>query len=359
MKIKSAHRWIGLLACLPILIMSFTGIALVWKKELLWLTMPQAREVPSTNIEQISKSLHNIELSYATGQLLSIQIYAEDLSLYKIILKNQNYAWHDQYGTRIQQWAGNQRWENWLLDLHHRFLLGNTVGLNIAGVSSLLLIPLLIIGLFLWWPHRRRFTFKLWPHSIDQAPLQRSHSNLGVSFSAAILLISVTGAILVYPVESRKLLVEPFINRTVIAAKLETKGAEDFSDSLNIYDASISGGWQSILNHSQELYPNSTLRWVWPASPTSGKRTVGLQQSAGWNTLGQTYISFDTTTGNLLSNHNALTQPGLVRIANFTHPLHTGRLGLWYKTLLTIFGLALFCVALFALASYLKGRSNR
>ncbi|MBL4672334.1 MAG: PepSY domain-containing protein, partial [Arenicella sp.] len=153
MSIKLFHRYIGLLLCLIMLSISITGVILVWKKEYLWLSVDGARQVADPNM--LAKAIENIEASYDDGEVTFIQLYSEDLSIHKVFLSDRRYAWHNQRGDKVQVWSGNQRWEDFFLDLHHRFLLGNKIGLNIAGFGGLLALPLLVLGFILWWPRRR------------------------------------------------------------------------------------------------------------------------------------------------------------------------------------------------------------
>ena len=344
MKIKLLHRWTGLLISVAIIIMSFSGVLLVWKKEYLWLTIPQARDVVVRDNTLIAETLNTIDQSYAENEVRFVQLYSERLAIHKVFLKNKHYAWHDQNGVKIQQWTNNERWEDWLLDLHHRFLLGNTIGLNIAGFSGLLMIPLIFVGIFIWWPRRRTFKLGVWPKNLQRGVLQRSHGNIGAASALLVLLIAITGVILVYPTESRQVLVEPFTGTDRLQHEQQL-------DSIRGID---SRDWLQVLNRVTALYPGSELRWASFPSKDSNSKSIGLQQQADWNTSGQTSISIDNASGEMLSNSNALLRPTAVRLTDFSYPLHTGKLGLWYRILLSIFGVAMMLLTSLGVLSYLR-----
>ena len=144
-----------------------------------------------------------------------MRLYSLGLAIHKVYLTDRRYAWFDQQGDFIQQWQANERIEDWLLDLHHRFLLGNTVGLNIAGASGILVILLCLVGGIIWWPRRRSYRLGLWPKSARREAWLISHGNLGASFALPFILLAFTGVLLVYPSESRSLLSVSYTHLTL------------------------------------------------------------------------------------------------------------------------------------------------
>jgi len=106
---------------LILLSISITGVILIWKKEYLWLSVDGARQTVDPKL--LPEAIDNIESSYASGEVAFIQLYSEDLSIHKVSLSERRYAWHNQRGDKVQVWSGNQRWEDFFLDLHHRFLM--------------------------------------------------------------------------------------------------------------------------------------------------------------------------------------------------------------------------------------------
>ena len=322
------------------LTISITGCLLVWKPEYLWLTIYQAREVQNHESAFIADAIESIENHHPSGSIKLIQIFSEDLALHKVFLSDQQYAWHDQRGKLVQLWGSNQRIEDWLLDLHHRFLLGNTIGLNIAGFGGLLLIPLILVGLFIWWPRRRLLKTGVIPKSLRHGSLMRSHGNLGSLSIIPILIVSISGVILVYPTQARYLLL-PSSSNTLL------------SGSVDGHTSPITN-WSARLDTANSLYPQSRIRWVSPATAKYPNFSVGLQQQQTWNRMGNTTLSF--IDGVLTSNQDALARSPAVRLMDFTFPLHTGKLDLWYRLLLTLFGLSLGSISLLGLTSYIRRR---
>lgn len=314
----------------------------MWKKEYLWLSIDGARE--TVNPSLLPGAIDAIEASYSKDEVTFIQLYSEDLSIHKVFLSGRRYAWHNQQGVQIQVWSGNQRWEDFFLDLHHRFLLGNTIGLNIAGFGGLLLLPLLVLGILIWWPRRRLLTLGLLPRSASRPMLMRSHGNIGGVSALPIFLLAMTGVILVYPSESR----------TVLLDSIGQNGpATTYVESFDAANGFLS--WERLIAISKQKFPESKIRSVQPSSSKSKqglRRSVNLQQKHGWHRLGRTSLKFHER-GELVIE-DELKQSMAKRVFGFSYPLHTAKLGVLYRLFVTAFGLALSTLCVLGMMSYLK-----
>jgi uncharacterized iron-regulated membrane protein len=354
MKLNNAfiwlHRWLGLALCLTLFCIGLTGTLLVWKKEYLWLSLPDARQLVQTDIGSVAASIEKISSQYTKDQLLLLQIHSEDLSLYKAYIDEGKRAWYNQDGELVDQWKDNGRFEDWLLDLHHRFFLGNNFGLNIVGFSGILLVLMLLLGLIIWWPRRRTFTLRLLPSKfkgVNKSELIRSHCNLGVVALLPIIVTAISGIALTYPTQSREWLVDSFL------------GAEDYllsegpTDTLNGEEFST---WSQVLTRALQQYPNSTIRWVSPNTSYTPYRVVGLAQRDAWNKTGKTSIYIDSNEGFMDINIDALKRTKIERLYDFLYPLHTAKLGLWYRLALSLAGLSLLSIALLGALSFFTKR---
>jgi len=373
---KSLHRYLGLGLSIILLVISLTGVMLLWKKEYLWLTVDGAREIVTPAV--LPEAIESIENHYGENEVLFIQLYSEDLSIHKVFLSERRYAWHAQSGEFIQQWTANQRFEDFVLDLHHRFLLGNTVGLNIAGFGGMFALILIAIGISIWWRRRHLLSkgfmlkrlllkglFSKEPSStIKQqfrARLIISHGNLGAVFGLPFILLIITGVILVYPVESRWLLLES--TGLMQPANIEeislSKHSSNSVSSGAVHDDGDLVSWHDMIAAAYQRFPNSKIRSAQPARSGEAfggsKRVVNLQQVNGWHRLGRTSMKFFAD--GRVEIQDELKQAKAGRIFGFSYPLHTAKLGLAYKLFLSLVGLALAFSCLFGIMSYLKRRA--
>lgn len=342
MKLKRVHRYLGLGLVAVMLVISVTGVMLLWKREYLWLTIPQARETVQLSAESIANSLVKMQNHYAPYELRMVQLGSENLSLHRAFLSDKRYAWHAQGGEQLALWSGSDRFEDWLLDLHHRFLLGNTIGLNIAGFGGLLLVPLMLMGLVLWWPRRRMRKLGIFPQSHARGAWMLSHGNLGAMAILPIFLISITGVILVYPSEARWVMLDGFGAPAEVAKKHIQLDAQPTL--------------RAALEIASTQFVNSRPRWISLPSQERRSFAIGIQQATAWNRMGTTSLTFSEE--GLLTINDAQTHRRWRRVFDFSYPLHAAKLSWPLRLLLSLIGLGLCLLCCYGLGSFLKRKQG-
>ncbi|MEO0367671.1 MAG: PepSY-associated TM helix domain-containing protein [Pseudomonadota bacterium] len=340
---RNLHRLLGLWLSGIVLIVSITGSLLLLKPEYLRVVVPEANQ--ALQREQISIVLDALDPMYSNGEWRFIRLYSHNLSLHKVFLSERRYAWHTQSGRQLEVWSGNQRFEDWLLDLHHRLLLGNTIGLNIVGIAGLLLLPLVTFGFCLWWPRRKAFKYGFIPKYGRYGDTQRSHANLGAAIGIPVLLIVITGVILVYPSESRWLLQNGFSEQPPPVVTREGK-----------VDSAAKWAWADQLNYVKSEFPDSIIRWAQPASEQSPFRVIGFQEKNALDKTGKSSVRFYKDGGTLIKV--AQDQPMKVRAMNITYGLHTGDIHPVYRYAMVLFGFGLSALAILGFLTYWRRKSS-
>ena len=343
--IKTMHRWLGLGLAIVVMLVAATGVLLVWKKEYLWLSIPSARELPAENInldEVVSRILNH----YEQHEVLFTRFYYDELSIHKVWLDKRRYAYHDQYGEQIQVWSNNERFEDWLLDLHHRLLAGNSVGLNIVGFSGLLMIPLVLLGFVLWWSWRRSFSFSLFPKTSRLGHLRKTHAETGVTILLPLLVIVVSGVILVYPSESRWLLRDAFQEHPYEPLISKIQAVEENSELTD---------WAKALQRVKREFPEGKVKWMSLPSAESRGFAIGVQEAASWDRMGRSQIKFNGNEWLLVEQDR---QGKAHQLIDFAYPLHTGKLPIWYRFFLSAVGMLLFWSCLIGIVVFFKRRSK-
>ena len=160
-------------------------------------------------------------------------------------------------------------------------------------------------------------------------------------FCLPILLLTITGIILVYPQESRVVL-------------LQSLGADGPAIVDNdMFDASNGlPTWSVALERERRRFPESRMRSVQPSSVTSDKKSVNVQRKEGWHRLGRSSLTFHAN--GELTIQDELAQLKAKRILGFSYPLHTAKLGLGYRIFITLVGLGFAVLSLLGLITYLK-----
>ena len=159
------HRYLGLLVAIPLIIISLTGSILVFKEELDHWLMPELAVVAGEQDQRLSydelrAKLNNQLEGYEIG---SWEVFDDGKTADRIyVLKHGTNEWFkvylDQYQgvVRSEPVAVNHYLTDWLLDLHYKFLIGDT-GLWVTGLASLILLFMGISGLVIYRQFWKKF----------------------------------------------------------------------------------------------------------------------------------------------------------------------------------------------------------
>lgn len=345
--LRTVHAWGGMTLALLMLLASLTGTLLVWKQDYLRWSFPQAREAFDPTPEALARIASAVETKFNRDRIAQIEFATEDFALTKVTFTDSGFAFVDMHGRVIGQWAVNERWEDWLYDLHHRLLLENR-GLTIMGLAGLAMIILLIAGVITFWPLRRGFRQGLWPKGTARPYLLSAHRNIGVVEALPFLLTLVTGVALAFPEQAEKLLLEPFRGENY---------SLDFSEHLDGISGADSGDWLPAMRRSLSSFPGAKIRSAQVANEFSPYRIIGLQQRGELHPLGLSKVYIEAQKGYMDVRIDSQAQHVSERMFKAAYPLHTGRFGNpFYKALLTVSGLLIALLSAFGMVSFVKSK---
>jgi len=342
--VRAVHGWIGALFALYVLVISGSGTLLLWKQTYLWLSIPEARIDFDPTPRALAAVADDIEARFGDQNILQIQFPTEDISLTKIVMPDAHYAYVGTNGALVDEWILNERWEEWLYDLHHRLLLGDP-GLSLTGAAGLILLPLVVLGVLAFWPLRFGFGKGFWPPNTARPFLLKAHRNIAILVAAPFAISLVTGVMLAFPswVENR---LEP-IRRT-----------QEYSDAmvegLDAISGPGTGDWLPAFERAYAAFPDGRIRTTTVPDSFSSYRVIGIQQDADWHPLGSSRIYIDAPEGYMDIRIDATTLPLLERASNSAYPIHTGRLNLPFRLLLTASGLGLVFASAFGLLGFVR-----
>lgn len=343
---RFVHAWAGAVLALLLMLVSATGTFLLWKDHYLRLTVPAARVAFTPEPAALARIAAGIEAALGPDAVLSVEFATAELPLTYVILADESYAYFDSNGELVDRWQGNGRFEEWMYDLHHRLLLGDS-GLLIVGIGAMVAVLLLLLGLLSYWPFRRGWRLGLWPRSFSRESLRGSHRNLGLVLALPLLLTLLTGIVLAFPSQTEQLLLE------------ELRQTQEYSDAMTVGLDAVSGGdsgdWLPAMQRSLDVFPGATLRSVLPPGYFNYYRVLGLQQPGEFNRKGMSKVYIDPEGGYMDVRIDALSLPLAERAYNAVYPLHTGDTGsLVYRVLLTVLGLGLFLLSGAGLYSFTR-----
>lgn len=341
--VRSVHGWAGALFTLYLFVISLSGTLLLWKQAYLWLAIPEARADFEPTPAALAPIAADIEARFGDRDILQIQFPTEALALTKVVFPEAHYAYVASNGTIIDEWVLNERWEEWLYDLHHRLLLGD-IGLSLTGSAGLVLLTLVALGVIAFWPFRHGFGHGFWPRRTARPFMLRAHRNIGILVALPFLLSLVTGIVLAFP--------------GWVDQKLEPmRRTQEYSDAMMVGLDDVSGpgtgDWLPALRRAAASFPNGTIRTATVPNGFAPYRVIGVQQDADWHPLGSSQVYIDAPEGYMDVRIDGAALPAIERAVNAAYPLHTGRLNLAYRLLMTASGLGLVFASVFGLLGFI------
>jgi uncharacterized iron-regulated membrane protein len=341
--LRTIHRWTGGLIGLLLAVLGLTGTLLLHEDAYLRATVPHAADAQVQDTAALATAATRI--FGAQDRPRSIVLATERLGLHKLAYKEEHAAYADQQGRIVQAWTSNwARPEAWLFDLHHHLFTGDT-GEIFGGVAGLAGLGFVVTGLWLWWPTRRMFHFRLWPRMAKRAAIVHHHRDLGALVAPLLILSLTTGATMNLKWFSQALRA-PFSSASVMEAASAPpkipggKLAKDLD-------------WARVIGAAQARYPGAEVRIIaLPAKP-GGLISVRLRQQVEWLPNGRTMAWFDPADGRMVATRDAQGLPLGSRIANLDYPLHAAKVGgLAYRLVMTVSGLALTLLGTLAVVTF-------
>jgi uncharacterized iron-regulated membrane protein len=206
------HLWTGLAVALYAIVIGLSGSAVVFAAEIRdW----QVRDIlrvsePGVRLDadQIVAAIHTAH----PGERLSFLFLPfEERGVYRAFIgagaKSRTIYVHPFTGAVLGARTPQRDWLGWLEDLHFN-LLGGTTGRIVNGVFSLILLILCATGIVLWWPG-----LALWVRAASinwKAQWKRVnydlHNAIGLFSLLFVVVLSLTGAYLAWPNETRTLI---------------------------------------------------------------------------------------------------------------------------------------------------------
>lgn len=205
---KKIHLWLSVPFGLIISIICLTGATLVFEKELTRAGNPHLYTV---EYKEGSKPLKPSEIiariSQQTGDTLkisSLQVAGNPKEAWMVSFTNagQRQLSVNPYSGEINGWVeGNSFFQNvrklhrWLLDAPAQKGASST-GKTIVGITTLLMVVILISGIVLWWPRTRKSLQNRLKVSCTKGSFRfwyDSHVSLGFYVTIFLLVMALTG----------------------------------------------------------------------------------------------------------------------------------------------------------------------
>lgn len=213
--------------------------------------------------------------------------------------------------TDDQQWS-NGGWMGKLVLLHHN-LLGGDLGSWIVGITGILLLSNILLGLKLAWPRAKTWVGSLWPGSVKATTARTYgwHRAIGLWIALPAFLSVSFGTMLVFSGGLGKLL-----------------GAEGVTVTAPASDASLSLSPRKAIETAMAAVPEASLIALSPPSDDEPWYNVRLLQPDELRrAYGSTRVAVDARTGVVLNIFHPTRAPPAWAFIDALFPVHTGEAG--------------------------------
>ncbi|MEM9706928.1 MAG: PepSY-associated TM helix domain-containing protein [Pseudomonadota bacterium] len=344
-KIRLVHAWSGLVLSFLLTVLSITGSMLIFKDDYLRARFPEANGIGVFEPEAVGKAMETIETQYGPDRLAYVSLARKNMSLHRIVFRDGSVAYAGQDGRVIQSWEKHGRIEDWIFHLHHYLFLGD-FGKYLAGVTALCAVLMTATGIYLFLPFLPLFKGRPWPKSARRRDMLAHHRDLGVVFALPIIIITLTGAAMVFYKPAGSILSFLTLSKP---APFERPTGE--AGDIN---------WVAALKQAKTEFPEGEVRLVsWPRS-TTAVGSIRMRLPGEWHQNGRTYAYINPQTSTVVATRNGNKLSRGERASNAIYPLHSiGVGGRLYDLIGVLTGMALTILGLFASWSYLNFLTGR
>jgi uncharacterized iron-regulated membrane protein len=315
------HRWLGLIASLPLVLLGISGAIIVFESELdqasnarLWSVKPVGERQPWQTI--VDRAHHELaaeprslrlpisddqaaEVSFAKGKLVYVDPYSGDV-----------------LGSRLRGEILLGR----IHQFHTKLLIGKN-GSLVMGISSLLLVFLSLSGLVLWW------RTKVWSFPVRLGTKRWNfdvHSALGLYALLFWLVLGASGAFMTFEGVSHA--ATYWLTRT---EPLDPPRLQS-SDATGRERISI----DEVVKLAQQKLPEAVPTDVMFPRQAGDVFLVTLKFPEDRTPAGRSRIYVDAYSGEILWTTDARNVPLGTWLLNHNRPLHTGDLFGWPSRIL-------------------------
>jgi uncharacterized iron-regulated membrane protein len=207
--LRTAHLWLGLILCIPIVVIGISGSALLiqshyWSRSFPAATASGPKQTIMRAIEAAlaagpqDSRLGRVDLSLRAGEPMTVQLQPPGRGVRAISVYVDPVSL-EVLGTKEVVPRGQAL--GFLISIHSFLMMRSYVGVKVVGALGVALILMGISGLVLWWPKkgqwRRAFFVRRGARGLSL--YLDLHHAAGIWTIAVLLLMSVSGVYLCFP----------------------------------------------------------------------------------------------------------------------------------------------------------------
>ena len=320
--IAKLHLWLGLGSGLIVLVVALTGCIFVFHDEIKDLTRDYRKVNPQNEVFATPSLLQQKMKSLYPEAVPGMVVYqGRDRSAFVLteIDESPHQIYFNPYSAEFLQ-KENLEEDFFLLveDLHMHLWLPEKIGKQIIGASTLIFVFMLISGLILWWPKKRKNLKKRLQIKWNAKWRRLNydwHRVTGLYISLLALFIALTGLSFSYE----------WMNKAFY--DIANLGQEKTQDHLNIElekdEVFASTAMDLALYETLKIKPEDQMYFVWEQG--DGLPIVTGSYPTAMHFDHQSNFYFHPSTGKMLKSHEYEEKSAGMKLQEMTYGLHTGQ----------------------------------
>jgi uncharacterized iron-regulated membrane protein len=321
------HRWAGLGLGLYLILMSLTGVALLFEEEYLVWRYPGLYRLNKADAGdvRIDALLDTVQSRYPNRRIWQVQAPTATRDTYLINVEGQG-GYRRVFADASGRIVGELPVDSFMLLVKrvHGNLYSLWQGRRINGVLGLATIVLAASGAVVWWPGIRRAWRSLgvtWSGGWLTVT-RRLHGAVGIWSFAFIVMFALTGAYFCF---------DAVFYRLLGGGSAQSNPPSPQSDAA-LSDSTLRPQVQALIARAEEVSPGKRFWALFPPASAAGAIQIVLgpaDASAAvvtrdFNATGQRFIYFDQYSGEPLAQWD-VTNPTLAdAVRSWARPLHRG-----------------------------------
>jgi len=318
------HLWLGLLSGIVVFIVAITGCIYVFHDEIKDITRDH-RLVEAQNSEYVlpSSFITSAEALYPDFKTDFVMYQGRNRSafVYGELEKEPFYFYFDPYtGEYLAKENLHEDFFHIVEELHMYLLLPEEFGKQVVGISTIIFVFMLISGIILWWPKKRKHLKKKlqvkWNAKWRRINYDL-HSSIGLYISSIALILALTGLTFVYS------WMQDVIYETV------NLGEEYHSDRIeqDIKQTSAKTSKGNVLDiafiKTTEKFPDQEMYFVWKQNDSIPIISGAYPEALNYH--GQSNLYFHPETGELIATQNYADKSAGLQFQELNYGIHTGQ----------------------------------
>lgn len=323
---RNIHLWLGLAAGLIFFTECLSGTLLVFEEEITEALHPARYQVAQNQQKAVPLDVlaDAVKSTIPKAKISSIRVWNDPSKTVQISIsenKRKTFLFVNPYTARITDSVDPKKrtFFSFMLDLHQTLLAGKT-GKTILGISTFMVFTILITGMVLWFPKKRKQLKARLKVKTDGSWKRLNHDLhivLGFYCTFFILILLLTSLAWSFK----------WANTALYTLTGSKPGFPEKSKSVSPVAEGQMISYQQALEAGKKQFPKSPYWSIAMPKETDGTVEVTAANTEVLHRNGFDNLSLDQRTGAILKVVLLTDLPGGWQLRRYMKPVHTGAIG--------------------------------